>query len=211
MARYIYEYGARHLYFGGTDRLTRELAVSSTVHDVRLRYYEEGDTAGPVEYEFGHAPFFATLITGGPFSVASFVGGFRYQVRTLEGRVGFRIDNDTTLESATHLAGRYSSGGYRGSVEDLITANPSLGTMPLVQIIADHTHYPVMSILSRRSREETEAPMGGGDFYQTFTWTEVYDPCLAQLLPWQVRAYLLEIGSWWDFARWTEPVFEVGR
>ena len=95
-----------------------------------------------------------------------------YQVKTLrDGRVGFRIDNDTTLSSGTHVAGRVESEGYFvRSVEQLIHDQPGLANKPIDELIRDKK-YQIISILQDRTRMET-GNRGGGTLYETFYWTE---------------------------------------
>lgn len=209
-AWYLNESGTNnHLYFDGSQRLTRELAKSILIHDVRRKFYLNGDIKQPELYKFNMGEIIASSIydlRNSPFSVTQFIGSFWYQVVRLPSqRIGFRIDNDTTLESGTHFAGRFPDDGFGGSVEELIISNPSLADQPLDKVVREN---PVISILQSRTREGTNDPMGGGNAYQTFTWSEKYNECFADLMPWQVFESLIDIKMWTDFKKYTQPVFE---
>jgi hypothetical protein len=67
------------------------------------------------------------------------VGSFIYQVKTVDSgqRVGFRIDNDTTLASGTHIGGRKQPPAD-DSVEQLIDRDSSQKNRPLRDVIREH-------------------------------------------------------------------------
>jgi RHS repeat-associated protein len=210
-AWYLNEHGDDHLWFDGKQPLTRELAKSTLIHDLRVRFYIEGNLnlsekkfngiefLGATLFDTRNAPLINIPIT-------HFLGSFWYQVIKLSNdRVGFRIDNDTTMESGTHIRGRYKDEGFTGSVEEYIFENPSKANEPLSKVINESD---VISILPPRSRANTTGSNGGGDMYQTFTWSEKYDECIKQLMPWHIVEVLLDIQPWQDFRKYTDPVFE---
>jgi hypothetical protein len=190
------------LVFNANEPLTKELASGALVNDVRIWYYFGGDPFGvttprypggdsysAIEYHFNKTQFAATMISDiwdsigkSPLGISlplEFVlGSFKFQVmRVDEDRLGFRIDNDMTIESGTHIVGR-NLGPFRGSVEELIKQYPYLADRPLSEVINnDLNGYPPISILASRSAGETPSGYGGGSLYQTFAWTERYEPC----------------------------------
>jgi len=180
---FVYDWRGRfnsdRLYFDANQPLTGEVARTGQITHVRQLYYN-GDpiVGGPELYQFD-APnqisaLFETLETAGEgsLSIPMFMGSFYYQVKTLDNdRVGFRIDNDTTLSSGTHVPGRWEKEGYTDSVERLIERDSSLKTRPLYELINDPENYKLISILDNRTRGETGG-RGGGNLYQTFYWTE---------------------------------------
>lgn len=204
-----------HLWFGGRDTLTRELAKSEMVADIRQEYYLLGDVPGIQLYKFNHGEFLRSILidSGGSWfkaslPISSFLGSFWYQVVPLpNGRIGFRIDNDTTMESGTHIAGRYRP-DYRGSVKELIDADPSLGNRSISEVIRSRD---VISILPRQSRDGTSGSFGGGDMYQTFTWTEAYLECstmtnTGESLNYRWLEVFLDFQAWDNFSAYTEAV-----
>ena len=203
--------GSDRLWFDANEPLTKELAQSSLVNDVRDRYYQGHNTGGPTEYEYDAGEVFATALfdtpkTGkGGVAISFFIGSFWYQVKTVhdEGgaRVGFRIDNDTTLSSGTHIGRRYKSQGAYLSVERLVKDNPDLANKPIYDVIRDNPE--LISILSNRTKEASLGWLGGANLYQTFTWTEKRDCSLAGRLPWDVWTVLLDIKVWGDFKDYT--------
>jgi RHS repeat-associated protein len=169
-------YNSDRLYFDANQPLTREVLKTMPVNRVRHGYYADPNMGEPMHYEFdAWQQFFALLdmsksLGQGSASISMFMGSFWYQVKNLpNGRVGFRIDNDTTLSSGSHIVGRFK--GYVGSVEELIERDPSLANKSLQEIIRDPEQYPVISILANKTRGETGG-QGGGNLYQTFYWTE---------------------------------------
>ncbi len=209
---YVHEWRGKYksdrLFFDASEPLTRELAKTSLVGDLRQRYYwGKEDLSGPTLYEF----MFLEYIQMGLLDISSlrsvpisfFMGSFWYQIKTLDSdRVGFRIDNDTTLESGTHIVGRFRP-EYYDTVEDLITRRPDPANKSLAALIRDPEQYRLISILGRRTKEETEGSQGGGDLYQTFTWTERHD-CFWRMYPPNRRNRpLLDIQVWPDFRRYT--------
>jgi len=211
---YVHEWRGKYksdrLLFDGNEALTRELAQTSLVSDLRQRYYRGENLSGPTHYKFE----FLQYIQTGLLDISSFqslpisfvMGSFWYQIKAVGGdRVGFRIDNDMTLESGSHIRGRFRDDEYFDSVEDLISParRPDLADKPLAVLIGDPEHYRLISILGRRTKEETEGSQGGGNLYQTFTWTERHD-CSVRIYASQTQfAPLLDIQVWGDFRRHT--------
>lgn len=107
--------------------------------------------------------------------IAHFIGSFYVEVVPLpSGRIGFRIDNDTSLESASHFRGRYPQEGYILSVEEVIERNQGLRSEPQRTVVS---RYPVVSILRPLRRSETHGAEGDGLMWQTYTWSERWLDC----------------------------------
>ncbi len=207
---YVFEhdYESPYLEFGGSDPLTRELAGSSSIRAIRSKYYRIGDFSEPTFYPFNHLEQLGTLLFDWSdenslrimsIPIAQFIGSFWYQIKTLDNgaRVGFRIDNDTTLESGSHIAGRQKP-EYRGSVEALLSRGVISATDPLWKVIKDEK---VISILEMRTRGMTNGSLGGGNIIQTFSWTEKRNACLSELLMRYLDTdlllkYYLDIDVW---------------
>jgi hypothetical protein len=177
------KYNSDRLFFDAKESLTQELAGTIEINFIRLGYTIAGNTTGPMEYQFDIAQQLWVIpdivLSAGKVSlpISMFMGSFWYQVKTLpDGRVGFRIDNDTTLSSGSHIALRHER-DYPYNVEELIDKNESLKNKPLAQFFRE---YKVVSILRNRTRGETGG-QGGGNLYQTDTWAEKRD-CLARNL-----------------------------
>ncbi len=223
--QYINESGTKNwLHFSGNESLTQELARGTLINNVRQWYYSSGgdlknhtnpqyrggDTSEPIHYNFGLADYIASGLFDIRFSFYKLslplefvLGSFRFQVKTIKDndgskRVGFRIDNDMTVESGTHILGRLR-GDYSGSVEGLIANRPDLAYKPLSEVINEYTstgQRPI-SILSSRSRFDQSDTNGGGSLFQTFTWTEQYDPCMfIGNIPHELVPHLLDVGVW---------------
>ncbi len=208
---YVNEFGDDHLNFDGSQPLTKELATSVSIQILRKKYYQAGNLNKEL-YKFNGKEVIESLLVDTRSSwlpITQYLGSFWYQVKkTSNGRVGFRIDNDSTLESGTHIAGRFPEEGYQGSVEELIYNNPSLANQPLEKVIKENR---VISIISSQTRNDTNDPNGGGTMYQTFTWTEISDQCLPYFmyfsLPTSVLEQFLDIKPWYGFESVTEQVF----
>jgi hypothetical protein len=109
-----------------------------------------------------------------------------------------------TLESGTHISGRKPE-DFSGSLEALIGENPHLADRPFSEVInMDYHGQPIISILRSRNVYQTTGNNGGGSLYQTFTWTEKYDPCLAWLLPHELVSSLFDIQVWGNYDRVTK-------
>jgi RHS repeat-associated protein len=221
--RFIFEKGKDDwIVFNGSDELTKELSKGTLINDIRHWYYSGGDpgehtlpvyrggdTEGPILYRFGVFEYFGSGMFGiknslfkGSLPIEFVMGSFNFQVLKItqggETRLGFRIDNDMTIESGTHIPDRFPP-VYEGSVEELIRIRPDLASHPLSEIT--NTIAPwgtkVISILSSHARNpQGYSDYGGGSLFQTFTWTERYDPCLSGHLPKEIPALNLGIGVW---------------
>ena len=218
---YVYNHRGKfgdtdRLYFDGKQSLTQELSMSGSVAGLRTMFYRQGNIGDPTLLRFNEGEFIGSLLndtgisSGLSIPLTFFMGSYWYQVRaiqTSEGkRVGFRIDNDTTLASGTHVRGRFPD-QYDQDLETLIEVDPSLGDKPLGAILADTANYQVISIL--RSRSRSDAPGGGANLYQTYTWTEKWDDCWLQLRPEEqltkrlFAPSLLDVQVWQDFRQYT--------
>ena len=116
-----------------------------------------------------------------------------------ERRIGIRIDNDTSLESATHIVGRFPSDGYYLTVEDLINRPNQYGINRDTPLSTVFERAPVISILRNRSHSELQGTEGGATLYQTYMWTERYDPCIPQWTYARIRSLgtlFLNIRPW---------------
>ncbi len=212
---YVHEwrgkYNSDRLFFDAKEPLTQELARSSLINNIRNWHLDGWIPDGTLQdYKFGaYENMLAVLVDSHAhpdkrsLSLQFYLGSFWYQVKYLDGyqRVGFRIDNDTTRSSGSHIAFRFDPDFY-GSVEELISParRPDLANKPLSEIFRRN---PVISILQNRPRAETNGS-GGGNLYQTFTWTENYDCSLYRLiLPWQVQVNRLDYQIWSDFRKYT--------
>jgi RHS repeat-associated protein len=206
---YINEYGDDHLYFDGNQPLTTELATSLSIQNIRGMFYQNGELSLK-EFQFNLPDALGSLFVDSsrfgvfPLTLTQFLGSYWYQVKALDNcRVGFRLDNDTTLSSGSHLLGRFKEGGYYGSVEDLIGRKPGIADEPLEQVLRENT--TLISILTDRKRNETGGN-GGGTMYQTFTWTEKRGEW-RNFLPWEALRNMLDIQDWNDYAAHTKSVF----
>ena len=215
------------LVFNGDAVLTQELARSSLVRDVRDWYYRPGSPTGipgydggptaavPVFYKFNEPEFFRTILdirnpTANPSLPISFVlGSFYFQSVTLAGRLGIRIDNDTTLESGTHIAGRFEDEGFRDSVEDEIRRNPLAALQPIGFVMTKNT---LVSVLTSKTRAETSFPLGGGNLLQTFVWTEQFAQLCGSGFYMSDPMPGADIGVWNDYFAYTfDPLAGVAR
>jgi RHS repeat-associated protein len=228
--RFVFESGPSRLEVQGSEPLTRELAVSSLLQKIRDWFYRPGsvtndprheyrggETLRPVFYPFTGHEYVTTLLadirnSGGQFSLPlpNVLGSFWYQVKaTADGTVGFRVDNDMTLESGTHIGGRFDYEGFRGSVEDVINADPLLGLLPIQAVMA---RWPVLSILTSLTRVNTAAPLGGGNYVQTFVWRERFDPGCESYMYERNDPSLLDVVDWRDYGLYTvDPLASVPR
>lgn len=207
MGWFVYESRETNiLKFNGNHPLTRELAVSTLMQTVRDDNYRRGFGFYKY-YPFGATHYISTLMgdsrnSAGNFSlpITSFIGSFHAQVVTMrDGTVGFRIDNDTTLESGTHIRGRFEP-EYSGSVEELIERNPSLRDTPVQLLLWGEylggPDYRLISILESETRSETRGFEGGGNMFMTFAWKEKFDPCLGYFMYHHNSPQLLGVQEW---------------
>ncbi len=201
------KYHSDRLFFDAKEPLTQELIRTSLIEQViRPLGYSLGNTDRQEEYPFDIPEFVITAWydirkSAGKFSlpISVFMGGFWYQFKIVDmgQRIGFRIDNDTTLSSGTHIGGRHEPKYFR-DVETLIDVFPYMANKPLYEIIRDEDNK-LLSILRDRTRGETRGG-GGGNLYQTFTWTEKRPCSLADYL---LQRFLPDIQVWDSFRFYT--------
>ena len=89
---------------------------------------------------------------------------------------------------------RFPDAGYTQSLETLVSQEPQLDGAFLLELVQSN-HYPIISILEAKTREETSdvAAEGGNNFEQTFTWAEPYLAQFEALPPWPGYLQQLEI------------------
>ena len=126
---YVHEWRGKYksdrLFFDGNEPLTKELAKTNLVGILRVRYYRgREDLGGPSHYDFMFPEFVLTALDISSFRslpISFVMGSFWYQIKAVgSDRVGFRIDNDITLESGSHIRGRFREDKFIDNVEDLI-------------------------------------------------------------------------------------------
>lgn len=202
---YLCERGPESRVFAGDTLLSRSMATSREVHEVRQEYYRQGaETVFGFERQF-NIPEFASasldwwyqVLSSGrvvPISVTHFVGSFDYySVSRANGQVRFFISNRTDRSSGTHVPGRFSP-RYTEYLERLVDANPDIGSEPALLYVLRN---PVISVLAPKTRAETvdrAFPFeGGGNMWQVFTWGEPYLGCGEWQRPWPLPILNLEI------------------
>lgn len=210
MGWFVYEHGDTELVFNGEEQLTRELSVSTQVQRIRDQYYQQGDTAKPEYNPFGERETLETVegdsrnsAVRGSLPISLFIGSFWYQIKTIRGqdgriRVGFRIDNDTTLESGSHIANRFEP-EFAGSVEDYLSTHRDQGSRPIQAIMNEHKFISILSSYARGTN-----PRGGGNQYQTYVWSERRDPCEESKMYEKNDVKLLGVGVWLGYDVFTE-------
>jgi len=215
---FVCERGPVHRHFNAYDPLTKELARSSLIHDIRQRFYE-GDAA-PIpktEVEFGPRGFLQAtldnLIAGYAddfihdwpgdsnwrvralhafqhANIIHFMGSFDYEVSLVNSAmVKFSVTNYTGRASGSHFPGRFEE---EETLESLVAQHPELASERAVSVILSN---PVISVLYDRPRSRTYGSMGGGTVQQTFMWLEPYPlmGCTNWLPPWPLVLEYLEI------------------
>jgi RHS repeat-associated protein len=198
---WLCERGPEHVHFSGADSLTRALARSGVLHNIREKFYQGGENPIPeVAYRFNAAEFlYATDdIARGELGVSHFLGTFDYSVSlSILGRVIFRVHNQTDRASGSHFRGLFEEEGYINSLEELVDDNPQLAKEPLGKVVNPNSGYYVISVLRGQNREETSGSVGGGVMEQTFTWSERRLICPEETLSnWPAYLDLLDIGEW---------------
>jgi hypothetical protein len=104
------------------------------------------------------------------------------------------------LASGTHFIGRFPPEGqsrYPLSLEEVLGKEQTLRNQLAWRVIAsykDDYRGKIVSVLMPRTRLETSPGMGGGNFEQTFTWTERDMTCEIEDKPWPGYLQLLDIG-----------------
>jgi hypothetical protein len=201
LADYFCERGPDWVVFNGNDALSRELARSVLLDEVRKEFYSNGDITELKERRFNIPEFGMALLdsinvgTGEIFfPLTHFLGSFDYRVIKSSDRVQFQINNLTDLASGTHIPLRYPPNDERDdpySLEQFIQEHPEMETKGVFEVLMDHPE--IVSILRQRNRSATGFLMGGGNMQQTFNWSEKYLDCGLQKLPWPVYLPLLDI------------------
>ncbi len=191
---WLCERGQEHIRFGGTHPLTKELAGSRLLHEVRREFYRSGDIPWKLK-KFGIGEYAMTTVDL-PYAIVHFLGSFGYTVLQLPSeRVGFRITNETERASGSHFRGRFRP-QYVWSLEELVEQYPQLKNQPLSEVVGD-PGYQVISVLAVKNRAQTTGPEGGGFMQQTFTWSERELNCIERMmLPWPVYLLFLDIHDW---------------
>jgi len=218
---YLFEKGKDSMHFDGDSPITKELADSTLISDLRSKYYLQGDMIGDNISKFEYLAFMRSILQDYKDSIfkfslpiSFFLGSFYYQIVTLPGedRVGFRIDNRTDLESGTHHPGRYPGEEFSGSVEELLAIGEVTGSTLLTEAFNKEVDGKrALSILRFRTRAETtmERPLGGGGLIQTYTWTEKRNECFwwMEFLPYiPTKAVMGPILPWPDYETYTQDV-----
>jgi hypothetical protein len=195
---YICERGLEHVQFNGSDILTKKLARSIALNKLRREYYENGSFGR--EEKFGNPLIYLNewkdLIADPEFPLVHIMGSFDISISPTHGnRIRFTVHNRTDLASGTHFIGRFPPPGeelFPLSLEKYILQHPDQGASNAAWIIANNAS--IVSILSPRDRSETNSGLGGGNFQQSFYWTENNIDCWLKL-PWPIYLKFLEIGS----------------
>jgi hypothetical protein len=194
---YLCHRGPEHRILDGSDVLTQDLAASELVDRIRRQFYA-GEPLDEATLYFNIPEFLSATVDMAAviqsrqqyeFSITHFIGSFDYSVSREGDRVRYEIRNQTDRSSGTHIPLRFPEGGYTLSLEELVREKPMLANAFLLEVIHSGK-YPIISILEAKSRADTAADEGGGNFAQTFTWTE-RDLGLTELPPWPT--YLIEI------------------
>jgi hypothetical protein len=196
---YLCEYGPNQRSFDGSAQLTQELAQSELVDQIRREFYRDEKPLVDQTMKFNLPEFFTATKDmlkvieqrkNFDFSITHFMGSFNYSVWRAGDRLHFKIENQTDRSSGTHIPTRFADNGYHLSLETLVTENPDLEEAFLLELLQSGK-YPVISLLQAKSRQDTQGSTGGGDFHQTFEWSESYLPHGSQLPNWP--SYLDEI------------------
>jgi len=174
---YVCEYGPETRVFDDDDLLTKQLATSRIVAELRQQFYQSGERGIKGEARFNVPEFLeATLDSFKKWDAADssgsrdvtyllrfvdvthWLGSFEYEVRKGTGdRIRFWVKNETNLASGTR-----NPGVFEGVSLEEIMANPDLASLDIV------------SVLKPKTRAETVDPEGGGTMYQIFLWYEPY-------------------------------------
>ena len=158
---YLCEYGPDHRDFSGDDQLTRELAKSTLVQDIRQAYYQ-----GDQHWQQDQLVFDAGGFIGATadlliklqesnvqdFSITHFLGSFDYSIEEKNNRLIYTINNQTDRASGTRVPFRYADNGYETSLEELIANDPNINNAYLLELMTSG-RYPILSILEAKPRE----------------------------------------------------------
>jgi RHS repeat-associated protein len=183
---YVCEYGPETRIFNETDLLTKQLAASRIIAELRQQFRQSGEQGIRGEKRFNIPEFLgATLDSFKTWDVSNssrgldityllkfvdvthWLGSFEYEVRKgPEDRIRFWVKNETNLASGTR-----NPGVFEGVSLEEIMENPDLASLSTI------------SVLKPKTRTETVYPEGGGTMYQIFLWYEPYQTgCLHPLL-----------------------------
>ena len=177
---YLCEYGPEHRNFSGDDQLTRELAKSTLIQDIRRAYYQGDQNWQQDQLVFDAGGFIgatADLLIKfqetriQDFSITHFLGSFDYTIEEKDDRLIYTVNNQTDRASGTRVPFRYADSGYETSLEELVANDPNINNAYLLELMTSG-RYPILSILQARPRELTTGSEGGGNFTQTFVWSE---------------------------------------
>jgi hypothetical protein len=187
---YLCHLGPEHRVFDGQYVLTKDLAESELVHQIRRQFYA-GEPLDQATLYF-NIPEFLSATTDMllmiqsrqrfEFSITHFIGSFDYSVTRQGDRIHFVVHNQTDRASGTHIPLRFPEDGYTYSLEELVREKPQLADTFLLEFIHSGK-YPIVSILEAKDRSTTTPGEGGGNFTQTFSWTES-DLGVTDLPPW---------------------------
>jgi RHS repeat-associated protein len=191
---YICEFGPRDRVFGQHTRLTKELAQTQRIANMRAQFYAQngqpltsdiGDQMNPSG--FGDAKVLDVFRTGQPITITDFLGGFnswsvtRQQSASGQDVVRFEIYNETTLASGTRI------GFKKEGTEELsylrYYLNPAPynrdGSSVVDTLQIDTSRYSLITVLSAKESRNPDNRWGtgGGTMTQRFVWEEPYDPC----------------------------------
>lgn len=189
---FICEYGNAVRFFRSDAPLTRELALSGKVDELRAQFYKQGDVHGRNAHmspgEGIYAKTIDSLLAKQTISITDFLGGFD-QWDIEHGRQGtkdivrFRIRNVTSLESGTRnpLASpgiplsiaEYIQNPYRYNRHDTAFSGCAY-EMFLDKRYTLNAVLPSKPAHLRDSRMKTG--LGGSNITQIFIWEEIFDP-----------------------------------
>lgn len=200
---YICETGPDHVKFFGRDILTAKLARSRILGKIRREYYS-GMGKYPYEEKFGSISAYvlewADLVVDREFPLVHVIGSFDVSVRANgNGRVVFWAHNRTDLASGTHFVGRFPLDGQGDNpltLEEVIDNNSEIGNQPAWWVINTHNddyRGEIVAILRPVARDFTGPGIGGGNYEQTFMWSEKDINCEIRFLPWPIYLQLLDI------------------
>ncbi|MBI5876716.1 MAG: RHS repeat-associated core domain-containing protein [Chloroflexi bacterium] len=202
-ADFLCERGPETVEFDGRSRLTKELAESVLLDQVRYWFYLAGPTSGPRKLRFNKYEAYVALYDQhlpADLPIFHVLGSVDYEVyRNTTGRVEYRIANRMDLASGTHIPERFppeNEGDRPLTLEQVVNENPALENRNLVWLLdnyRDAQGNPIVAILRPKARSETGG-LGGGRTTQIFMWSEQYQPCITQIYwPFYVWLGLLDI------------------
>jgi RHS repeat-associated protein len=208
---FICEYGPENRRFTVDDTLTRELAWSQSIYDLRAEFYLGGaHSLGPALKPFGGAAFGSATVdliyltlydlisdcrldldafakvqtrinTLLPGSITHFLGTFEYQVKLISGNRVRFIINNQTDLES----GTRIPGRFNGISLEQYATNPTA-----------YANDPLISILSPKDRSMTIGSEGGGIMKQSFVWDEQFLPDFARrhwFPPWPLGMPLIRL------------------